>query len=101
MPDSEPLGYAIAEQRPCPFDDFDEHACAANRGLPCETDDEPDNEPDNLAGTCRGDGTRWVVTDVKVEPVQHYCERGDDEDAYSDDVPCDPDRADYWLRVRS
>ena len=53
----------IAEVWPCPCDDFDEHACAANLGLPCETDD----EPDNLAGTCRGDGTRIVVTDIEVE----------------------------------
>lgn len=62
MPDSEPLGYAIAERRPCPFDDFNERACRMNCGLPCGT-----AETGADFGVCLGDGTRWVVTDVEVE----------------------------------
>ena len=56
VPDSEPLGYAIAEQRPC--------ECGG--GCVCG---EPgcDRYPPRCE-KCDGDGTRWVVTDTRVEP---------------------------------
>ena len=94
MSDPVPLGYAIAEQRPCRDRFWNDGTERLPEGW-CWSGD-----LDRCRG-CNGDGTRWVVTDTRVEPVQHYCERGDDEDAYSEDVRCDPDRADYWLRVRS
>lgn len=75
VPDSEPLGYAIAEQRPCERcggSGCDELTVADYEaaGIDIDLDDDdlgtPEYADDCLA--CNGDGTRWVVTDTRVEP---------------------------------
>ena len=74
----EPLEHAIAERVPCALG----HNECRDRAYRCEG--------------CDGDGTRWVITDKRIEPVEHQCEN----DYYpATDEPCTPAVADYWKPV--